>query len=118
MADPVPEYLHLNNQIPTKENIALFEAAVAGDFNRVKTLLKQGAKPNFFHRPEDQKNALHVAAEHAYDDIVDLLLQNGAAVNAIAATDQSTALILASHHGNPKILNLLINAGADIQAGI
>ncbi len=60
MADPVPEYIHLNNQIPTKENIALFEAAVAGDFNRVKTLLKQGAKPNFFHRPEDQKNVLQV----------------------------------------------------------
>ncbi len=112
-----PDYLLGQNQQNTPENIALFEASLKGDVHQVKALLNKGAKPNFFYRPEDQKNALHVAAENAHSEVVELLLSHGAVVNAIASTDKSTPLVLAAHHdNNVTVIEKLLNAGATIGA--
>lgn len=108
------EYKLAVNQQSTAENVALVEAAARGDLSRVRSLLAQGAKPNFFYRPEDQKNALHVAAEQGHAQVVELLLAHGAVVNAVAATDQSTPLVLASlKERNLPVVQALLEARAD-----
>lgn len=112
------DYLLEENQRATSDNIALFEAALKGDFEQVKELLENGAKPNFFFRPEDQKNALHVSSEKGFDDIVQVLIQHGAAVNSKASTDQTTSLILASQNGHVKVVQILLSHGAHVDSGI
>ena len=113
------EYLLEQNQLPTSDNIALFEASLHGDFGRVKSLLQKGAKPNFFFRPEDQKNALHVAAEKGHSvELIELLLKHGAVVNSIAAADQTTALILAAQNAHLHVVQCLLSHGARIDAGL
>lgn len=98
-----PEY-SAENQVPTDANLALFKSALAGSLTGVENALKKGSftiylvsiitftraggKPNFFHRPEDQKNALHVACENGNAEIVEILLKNGALYDAIAITHQ------------------------------
>lgn len=113
----VPEYLLAENQQSTAENIQLFEAALCGDLRSVERLLAQGAKPNFFYRPEDQKNALHVAAEQDHVDIVEVLLRHGAVVDSLSAADQSTALVLAARSASRKMMEVLLDAGANINHG-
>lgn len=111
----VPEYLLSKNQEASAENVALFHSAERGDLAEVRRLLAAGAKPNFFHRPEDQKNALHVAAENANEAVVQCLLEHGAAANSIAAADQSNALNLAARNprAKPQIIEMLVDHGAD-----
>lgn len=110
-------YLLGENQLPTRENIELFEAAAEGNYHRVKHLLQTGAKPNYFYRPEDQKNSLHIASLKGYLDIVEILIQHGAAVNSIASTDQATALIYAAQQGHAEVAQKLLSHGANIEAG-
>lgn len=47
----------------------------------VRRALAEGAVPNFFYRPEDSKNSLHVASERGFADVCEELLQHGAAVD-------------------------------------
>lgn len=112
-----PDYLLLKNQQETPENLALFDAALNGDVKEVRRFLSQGAQPNFFHRPDDQKNALHVAAENDHIAVVDVLLQNGAVVGAIAAADQTTAIVLAARKGSSVMMEKLLDSGANINDG-
>lgn len=122
MADStkVPDYLLSKNQQSTAENVDLFHSAERGDVASVRSLLTNGANPNFFHRPDDQKNALHVASENGHDSVVQCLLEHGAVANSIAATDQSNALNLATR--NPRcsaqLVELLIDHGADPSHGM
>ena len=113
----IPDYLLAENQLATDENVALFNAASNGELNALKRLLRQGAKPNFFYRPEDQKNALHVAAENGFEQIVSTLVEHGAEVDAIAATDQTTALVLAARSGSKSLIQKLVSAGANVTHG-
>jgi ankyrin repeat protein len=110
-------YLLEENQRPTKENVSLFEAAKHGDVGAVKKLLSQGAQPNFFYHPDEQKNALHVASENGHEEIVDLLLQSGAVVNSVAATEQATSLILAAQNSHTSVVKKLLSHGANVDSG-
>ena len=65
-----PSYLLAENQLNSNENINLYMAALNGDLNQVKSNLKAGAKPNYFYRPEEQKNSLHIAAEKGYLEVL------------------------------------------------
>jgi hypothetical protein len=55
-----PEHLKLVNQSSNEENIALYKAASAGSRTGVESALAKGGKPNFFYRPDEQKNSLHI----------------------------------------------------------
>ncbi|RYZ15473.1 MAG: ankyrin repeat domain-containing protein [Myxococcaceae bacterium] len=112
-----PEYLLHEHQVYNEENRALFFAAAEGNLKEVQVALRKGGKPNFFYRPEDQKNALHVASERGYLDVMQALLDAGAQVNALAAKDHSTPLILAATLADPAPVRLLLSRGASVHAG-
>ena len=110
----VPEYMKADNQGNTPENVELFNSAVAGSVHRVRTAIAKGGKVNYFHRPEDQKNALHIASECGHKGVVSLLLDNEAVVDSRVGSTKDTALILACQHGQVDIAEMLLGKGADV----
>lgn len=84
----------------------LAEAAECGDKERVQQLLAEGVSP-------DEGAAITRAAWSDHEDIVRLLLESGAEVNATDTLD-NTALHHAVHWGRTDIVRLLLDAGADI----
>eukprot|EP01038_Epipyxis_sp_PR26KG_P015518 gene15518-20946_t len=113
---PVPSYMLQVNQQDTEENKKLFLAAKEGSIEEAKKYIKLGGKVNYFYRPEDQKNSLHIAAENGHVDMVRLLLEHGAVVDSLVATSKSTSLILAGRGNKSEILKVLLEAGANIHA--
>lgn len=59
--------------------------------------------------------ALMLASESGHQEIVKILIDAGADVNA-TTEDGQTALMLASQNGHQEIVNILIDAGADVNA--
>lgn len=112
----VPEYLKADYQESTPESIELFNASAAGSVTGVRTAIAKGGKVNFFFRPEDQKNSLHVAAEQGYKAIVELLLENDAIVECKVPSTKDTPLLLACQNGHIDIAHILLKKGADVNA--
>lgn len=100
----------------TNENIKLFAACESGWVSAVNQWLGKGGQPDYFHRPEDQKNGLHVAAENGHVDVVEALLKHGVVVDSIAITSQATALIFASQNEESAVTKILLNAGANVDS--
>ncbi len=101
-------------QQPTRESTALFNAALACSREGVQSAIKAGGKVNYYHRPEAQQCALHVAAEAGSLEVCEILVENGALVNIIAATNKDMPLALAAAGGHDKIVDLLLSKGADV----
>jgi ankyrin repeat protein len=59
-----------------------------------------------------RQTALHLAAEHGHDKVVELLLAAGTDFNT-QDQDWRTALHRAAEHGHDKVVELLLAAGAD-----
>jgi ankyrin repeat protein len=112
------DYLSVKNQQASHENVALVHACVKGSHAEVVSWLEKGAKPDFFYRPEDHKNALHISAEHGFLDIIETLLSHGAHIDAVSIPTQSTALIFASQKEQPLVIRVLLGAKAAINAGM
>ena len=117
-AAEIPEHLLGANQQSTPENIALFKSAKAGSMTGVRNALDKGAKPDFFFNPEDSKNALHIASQEGYIDIVQELLDNKAHVDCIVVGSKETALILATQNKHVEVVRCLLDAGANVQMGM
>jgi ankyrin repeat protein len=116
-AADVPEHLLERNQRSTPENIALFKSAKAGSMTGVTNALGKGAKPDFFFNPEDSKNALHVAAEEGFLEIVNALIDAGAHVDCHVVGSKETAISLAAQNKHTEVVRRLIEAGANVNAG-
>jgi ankyrin repeat protein len=91
----------------------LFDAIKANDFDKVKSLIENGANVN----PKISKKfefytPLMLASEKGNFEIAKLLIDNGADVNKKSFC--STPLMLASEKGNFEIAKLLIENGAKI----
>lgn len=93
------------------------------DIAKVRELLRQGASPNASNWDGNSRTALMVAAQNGDGDIVELLLNDGANVNAKAEATSGveghvlsgiTALSLAPRSGNLSIVEMLVKHGADI----
>ncbi|MFC1765376.1 ankyrin repeat domain-containing protein, partial [Planctomycetota bacterium] len=97
--------------------ISLGEAAAIGNANLAKSLIAEGADINNVET-DDFVTPLHRAVENGNEEVVRLLLSEGANVHAIAAFEgrELTPFHIAVEKGYKGIIELLISKGADINA--
>jgi len=79
----------------------------------IKQLINAGADVNQKNEWEGGYTALIVAVSHGHSEIVQLLLDAGAGMNAETPTGRN-ALMFAAQVGNIELINLLLNAGANV----
>ncbi len=89
-------------------------AAMHGDADAVKKLIKSGASVNVAQG--DGMTALHWAAERGDAAMADALLAAHANVKAVTRIGNYTPLHIASRNGNAAIVTALLKAGADPKA--
>jgi len=101
------------NQVRLKSlnTTPLHLAATAGDLQRVRQLLDQGADPHILD--EHKRTPLHHASEGGHVPVVALLLKEGAKLEVYDEYHR-TPLLLASKRCRTKAIELLIKHGADI----
>ncbi|XP_066283218.1 death-associated protein kinase 1-like [Branchiostoma lanceolatum] len=95
-----------------------FKAVQEGDVQTVRRGLKAGVDINVqrtWRRWPDQ-TFLHVASLHGQIEVLELLIQHGAVLEARGGFDQSTPLHLAAARGHTEACELLFHAGADLVA--
>lgn len=93
-----------------KEQQELF-TALENDIERVKMLLNRGYSTNAMD--SGGYTALHYAARNGHYHVCELLLENGAAVNAVTRCAQATPLHKAASQGHIRVVELLLSAGAN-----
>jgi ankyrin repeat protein len=98
----------------TQSPSPLADAAMKGDKEAVKNLLKQGADIGVAQG--DGMTALHWAAERGDAELAQLLIVAGANVQAVTRIGLYTPLHLAAKAGSADVAKLIINAGADVNA--
>ena len=111
----------------TEEEQGFLDAAMDGDVSLVKEFLDKGVDVNVTYDDEEKINALMQAAVGSHGEVVKVLLEAGAEVDA-RASDGMTAFLMAvdacgSNHGDLEIeepywqvMRLLAGAGADVNA--
>jgi ankyrin repeat protein len=87
---------------------ALMIAAYKGRYDTVKTLLDKGAEPN-----QTGWAALHYAAAVGNNQIVQLLLDHSAYIDA-ESPNQTTPIMMAARGGHILTVKLLLDEGADL----
>jgi ankyrin repeat protein len=97
---------------PSPSSVA--DAAMKGDRDAVRALLKQGADVSA--AKGDGMTALHFAAERGDAAMTEILVYAGANVAAVTRIGHYTALHIASRAGNPAVVQALVKAGADVSA--
>ena len=95
-------------------NLELFNAVKANDLAKVKELIKKGGID--LNQRANGLTPLLRAAIDGSTDIVKVLLEAGADLNAIDLKMKSTAAHKAAYMGRPEVMKLLIKAGIDKNA--
>jgi ankyrin repeat protein len=90
-------------------------ASYFGHFHLVKFLLEKGSDPNTPSNNQFRVAPLHSACSISNYEIAELLIINGANVNARQLHDY-TPLHSAAHNDKIELARLLINNGADVNA--
>jgi len=90
------------------------DAAMRGDRDAVRALLKQGADVGAAHG--DGMTPLHWAAEHGDVDLAAMLIYAGANVAAVTRIGEYTPLHLASRAASVPVVEVLLTAGASVAA--
>ena len=93
---------------------AVADAAMRGDRDAVRALLKQGADVSA--AKGDGMTALHFAAERGDPAMTEMLVYAGANVAAVTRIGHYTPLHLASRAGNAAVVQALLKAGAHVSA--
>ena len=100
--------------------VALHYAAEAGQTKAVQLLLEQKCDVNARSITKgiglDSGAALDSAAMHGYTDVVQMLCEHGASVNAMGDLFQRTALHSAAGHGLLDVIRTLHEHGADLNS--
>lgn len=100
---------NINYELKTRNgDSALLIAAYRGNLKAVADMLAKGAEPN---RPG--WTALHYAAAVGRNDIVQLLLDNAAYIDAGSANG-TTPIMMAARDGHILTVKLLLDEGADV----
>lgn len=101
---------------PRNINDQLIIAARKNDITKVRELIKKGANINATEKVIGEgQTALFHAASYGHTEIVKLLIQSGADVNA-RPSGRSTALMMAAWAGYTNTVRVLLNAGADVNS--
>ncbi len=87
------------------------DAAMAGDTETVRSLLRQAADVN--SAQGDGMTALHWAALNDNADMIQLLLYAGGNVGATTRLGAYTPLFLAARSGHTEVVEILLESGAD-----
>ena len=90
----------------------LFDAIDMDDADKVDRALNNGADKNAIYKPYGWP-ALYWATHKENTEMVSILLEKGAEVNA-KNSGGSTALIKASLNGHAEVVRMLLNNGADV----
>jgi ankyrin repeat protein len=90
------------------------DAAMKGDRETIRTLLKQGVDVNAAQG--DGMTALHWAALQGDSDMAQMLLYAGGNVRAESRIGSITPLSLAAQTGNAAVVDMLLKAGANPKA--
>ena len=96
----------------TFANSSLAAAAMRGDIDTVKTLLKKNADVN--ESQGDGTTALHWAAYRNDPNVAELLIGAGANISAKTRLGDLTPLLLAAKNGNTAVIKILLKAGTDV----
>jgi uncharacterized protein len=93
----------------------VFEAAAAGDADRVRTLLDADPSLRDAHAP-DGWTPLHLAGHFRHGAVIDLLLARGADVNAVSRNGDANAPLHAAAAGGADValMRRLVKAGARV----
>ena len=92
--------------------VRMLYAAGDGDIDAVRAYISAGGDVNAIDKAPVYTSAIIQAAEYGHAEIVRLLIEHGADVNATKTG--ATALMLAAAKGRAEIVNMLLEAGADI----
>jgi ankyrin repeat protein len=92
----------------------LFQAATYGDIANVRKYLDLGA--NIEVKDYRELTSLQIACARGHLDVVRLLLERGANIEAAGGSTGQTALILASLEGELEVVKELLDRGANIEA--
>ncbi len=96
----------------TELNIQLFRFIQKGDLANTKASVEMGADVNAHG---NYTTPLGTASQNGHYEIVEYLLEKGAAING-RGRDGNTPLMLAAQHGHHKIIECLIKQGANVNA--
>ena len=91
----------------------LLDAVNVGDIAHVRRHLEELGKDPNHHDPWEKSVLIH-ASYNGHADIVELLIEKGADVNARSKHSGRTPLIAAAYHGNVEALAVLLAHGADV----
>jgi ankyrin repeat protein len=95
----------------TPPDAPVADAAMRGDVEAVRALVKQGADVNAAHG--DGMTALHWAAENGSVEIAQILVTAGASTSAVTRHGGFTPLHVAARAGRAEVAKALLAAGAD-----
>ena len=95
------------NFLNSADESALMYAALKGHLAMAKSLISKDADVN-----KTGWTPLHYAATNGHVDVIQLLLDNHAFVDA-ASPNGSTPLMLAAQYGTPQAVKLLLDEGAE-----
>ncbi len=98
----------------TDSRSTVVEAAMRGDRDTVRSLLKEGDDVN--SAQPDGMTALHWAAQKNDVELAKLLLYGGANVRATTRIGGYTPLLIASKNGQTAMIETLLGAGADAKS--
>jgi ankyrin repeat protein len=108
VADVLIRWPKTNVEMRTvKDESPLMLAALKGHVDLVKKLVARGADVN-----KTGWTPLHYAATTGQLEIINLLLENYAYIDA-ESPNGTTPLMMAAHYGTPEAVKLLLEAGAD-----
>lgn len=97
-----------------RQGPALYVASRNGHVDIVTSLLAARANPNILSNYAlDLRTALSTASAAGHAEVVKLLVQKGAEINAASDTSRS-ALLAAVANGNVAVASLLLRLGADV----
>lgn len=91
----------------------LYNAVKAGKSEKVKVLINDGADVNYVFRPEEYGyTPLHMAAYFAMNNIMELLIDNGANVNSYSLEGKTPLDYAVERHNRAETVSLLLRNGA------